>query len=106
MARTRYLKAMLSIIMLLSFSSAGAAQASGGWVQTGSMMAERYGTTAVLLKSGKVLVAGGITTGSQILSTAEIYDPSTGTWSQTGSMNMPRTHSVAILLRNGRVLVA
>jgi len=104
--RTRYMHAMLAIVMLLALSVVTAAQTSGTWVPTGGMITERYGATAVPLKDGKVLVSGGITTGSTLLATAEIYDPSTGMWSQTGSMKMARTYYVATLLRNGRVLVA
>ncbi len=34
-----------------------------------------------------MLAAGGTTFGSTILSTAEVYNPSTGSWNLTGSMN-------------------
>lgn len=94
------------IIIILSVAVAASAQTSGTWALTGSMNAERYGASAVLLKDGRVLVAGGISTGSTLLAAAEIYDPTTGTWSPTGPMKMPRVYYVATLLRNGKVLVA
>ncbi|MGD0089589.1 MAG: kelch repeat-containing protein [Planctomycetota bacterium] len=60
---------------------------------------------AILLKNGKVLVAGGTGSDFSPLATAEIYDPATGTWSATGSMATPRA-GAAVLLSDGRVLVA
>jgi N-acetylneuraminic acid mutarotase len=70
------------------------------------MIDARYGATAVLLKNGKVLISGGITTGNTLLATAEIYDPTTGIWSPTGAMKTARAYYVGVLLRNGMVLVA
>lgn len=56
--------------------------------------------------SGKVLVAGGITTGTTRISNAEIYDPSTGTSSATASMSAVRSQQITIKLSNGKVLMA
>src|SRR5256885_11811850 len=46
------------------------------------------GNPAILLPNGKVLIAGGSSTGafSTPLASAELYDPATGTFSLTGSM--------------------
>src|SRR5262249_1356186 len=74
---------------------------TGTWMPTGSMGGARYYHTAMLLPSGKVLVAGGF--GS--MSTAELYDPGTGTWTPTGSMANGRADYTATLLPNGKVLV-
>lgn len=82
---------------------------------TGAMTLGRVGHTATLLRSGKVLVAGGridpITSHSPdpryaLTASAELYDPTTGTWSATGSMKFARTFHAAALLRSGKVLVA
>ncbi|MFZ0928578.1 MAG: kelch repeat-containing protein, partial [Syntrophobacteraceae bacterium] len=63
--------------------------------------------TATLLPSGMVLVAGGtVNVGSSVLSSCELYDPSTGTWTPTGNLNTARAYDTATLLTNGKVLVA
>ena len=41
-----------------------------------------------------------------LLSSAEIYDPSTGTWLSTSSMSIPRSNFTATLLTRGLVLIA
>jgi N-acetylneuraminic acid mutarotase len=75
------------------------------WSMTGGMTTARRGDTATLLPSGLVLVAGG-SDGTNTLSSAELYDPTTGTWSATGSMASARTGQSATLLPDGEVLVA
>jgi len=60
-----------------------------------------------LLPDGKVLVAGGLSSGGPLAS-AELYDPASGTWSLTGSLNTARWDTVGMpstLLSNGTVLV-
>jgi hypothetical protein len=52
----------------------------------------------VLLKNGRVLVAGS--------SGAELYDPASGQFTPTGKMTVPRTKFGAALLRDGKVLIA
>jgi hypothetical protein len=83
--------------------------ATGTWARTGDMLIARsVGQAIVLLKTGKVLVAGGSTPGGHTglgLRDSELYDPITGQWSQTGFTNIPR-FSPAVLLQDGRVLVA
>ncbi len=78
----------------------------GTWTPTGSMNVARAAFAATLLQNGKVLVAGGVTTGSIPLAIAELYDPSTGRWSSTGSMDVTRVLPAIVLLQNGKVLVA
>jgi hypothetical protein len=53
-----------------------------------------------------VLVAGGVDTNGNPLSSAELFDPATGTFTATGSLNTARTEHTATLLQNGTVLVA
>jgi WD40 repeat protein len=99
--------------------------ATGTFTATGSMGASRASHTATLLADGRVLVTGGKTadspadslgimlasyrtaaTGeSNVLASAEVYDPATGTFSPTGSMRYFRDGHTATLLRDGRVLV-
>jgi len=69
------------------------------------MTVGRKDTTATLLPSGKVLVAGG-EDNYAALASAELYDPATGRWSPTGSMTMARYAYTATLLPGGGVLAA
>jgi hypothetical protein len=64
--------------------------------------------TATLLPNGKVLVAGGDSTGG-IANHAFVFDPDGGTngsWTTVGSLNVGRFFHSATLLPNGKVLVA
>jgi len=79
---------------------------TGTWSLTGSMTAGRESFPAVVLQTGKVLVVGGLGTGSTVLAEAELYDPATGTWSSAGSLSVARFGHTATLLGNGKVLVA
>jgi WD40 repeat protein len=80
---------------------------SGAFQQTGSLANGRAFYTATLLPNGKVLAAGGSTTGSSgSLASAELYDPASGTWTATASLGTKRIHHTATLLPNGKVLVA
>ncbi len=78
---------------------------AGSWSATGSMAVARYGATATLLPSGKVLVAGG-NSATASWASAELYDPLSGTWAATGSMASSRTYHTATLTSNGQVLIA
>jgi len=83
--------------------------ATGKWTLTGNLHTARQEHTAVLLLNGNVLVAGGtkaVNTGSFVLSSAEIYNPSTGLWTTTGAMKNARTGHTATLLTTGLVLAA
>jgi hypothetical protein len=85
------------------------------WTTTGSMGTARQEHTALLLSTGKVLVAGGRSsnTATTGLATAELYDRTSGTWAATGSMTGGRRlHSMTQLpsgsnpTTSGKVLVA
>ena len=57
---------------------------AGTFTATGSMTVARYGHTATLLRSGNVLVDGGITTGFTVQKSSEVY--SAGTFTTTPTM--------------------
>jgi hypothetical protein len=88
---------------------------NGSFAPTGSMAEVRGGHTATLLTNGKVLIAGGDNTETDVLPfflpvdgsvTAEVYDPATGRFTSTGNMVTPRVGQTATLLVNGDVLIA
>ena len=82
---------------------------SGKFSSAGSMGEGRQQHTATLLPDGRVLIAGGYWSDGQkwrVLSSTEIYDPTTGKFSSTGSMGAPRQGHSATLLNDGRVLIA
>ena len=76
-----------------------------GFQPTGDMGTGRAGQTATLLANGKVLITGGYNA-TQVLATAELFDPASGTFSSTGDMTTPRFTHTATLLQNGKVLIA
>ena len=81
--------------------------ATGTFTLTGSMHTSRVFHSATLMGNGDVLVAGGFTYNGvsyPILSSAEVYNPSTGQFTVTGSMNHPRCYQSSLLLPSGDVL--
>jgi Galactose oxidase, central domain len=79
---------------------------TGTFSLTGSLNDPRYGHTATLLPSGKVLITGGYSTQREDgLASAELYDPATGVFTRAGSMSIQRSGSVATLLLDGHVLI-
>ena len=75
--------------------------ATGRFMTVGNMKAGRYklqGTT-LLMRNGKVLIAGGA-------NRAEVFDPLTNTFSfASGNMGTNRLFATATLLKNGQVLI-
>ena len=101
--RTRWVPLAVSALVL-SLTSISSAKADV-FIKTGSMAVPRSNPAATLLPDGKVLVAGGYD-GTNVTSSAELYDPATGKWIATTSMSTNRTGHKATLLPNGKVLVA
>ncbi|MEP7338233.1 MAG: kelch repeat-containing protein [Acidobacteriota bacterium] len=81
---------------------------TGLWMPAvNSLSAPRYGHTAIQLRNGLVLIAGGRrgAAGSEILDTAELYDPATNRWTALNArMTTARARHTATLLLDGRVL--
>jgi hypothetical protein len=66
-------------------------------------------STATLLGTGNVLVAGGLVglkSNPQTTATAMLYHPGTNTWTSTGSMTTARESQTGTLLPDGQVLMA
>ena len=84
---------------------------TGTWTTAGTMslLSARdfeTPTTATLLPSGQVLVAGDGGGGKGCLASAELYNPSSRTWALIGPLNVPRSFQTTTLLSSGQVLVA
>ncbi len=62
--------------------------------------------TATSLRSGHVLIVGGMTSGGGSLATVELFDPSTNTAHALGTLDTPRASHTATVLGDGRVLIA
>jgi len=75
------------------------------WSFTDSLEEGRSGHTAILLKDGKLIVAGGRGDINHLKS-CEIYDPVTNQWSFAGSLLHARIRHNAVLLSDGRLLVS
>ena len=76
---------------------------------TGNMTTARYNHQAILLYTGKVLIAGGYGpsgTTSVLLNSAELYDPATNTFSSTGNMITARNSPFLTRLPNDKILVS
>jgi hypothetical protein len=81
--------------------------ASGKWSFTGNMNIRRQEAIALLLPTGKVLIASGNNVNQQYgIAQSEIYDPSTGAFTLSGKMTSARAGFSANLLLNGQVLAA
>jgi hypothetical protein len=82
---------------------------TGQWATTGALPAAAawYGQDdgAIVLPSGKVLLAGGADGKSAALGKAALFDPAAGTWTATGALQVPRRLHTATLLDGGKVLV-
>jgi Galactose oxidase, central domain len=104
---------LLFLLGIAGHGTIALAQVPDTFTATGDMTTARYGHTATLLPSGKVLIAGGRSSplfpndpsSSFSLVSAELYDPFTGTFTATGDMTTPRSGHTATLLPNGEVLI-
>ena len=71
-----------------------------------------HGPNTVLLKDGRVLVAGGTsisftftTQGFGVLAESDVYDPVNNVWASIANLAAPSSGHVATLLPDGRVFV-
>jgi hypothetical protein len=82
--------------------------AKGIFTQGPDMSGPRKFHSQILLPNGKVLIAGGYTdnTGTNVVSTTDLYHPATNTITPGPDMNDPRGLASRTLLPNGQVLIA
>ena len=73
--------------------------------QVASLRTARAAHTATTLRSGQVLVVGGMADGGSSLASVELIDPATNTVEEIGSLAEPRVGHTATLLGDGRVLI-
>ncbi len=81
---------------------------SESFAMAGSLLTARVGHTQTLLPDGTVLVVGGSSgrrAANAVLSTAEVFDPTSGTSTSVGDLHSPRYKHAAVALSDGRVLV-
>jgi hypothetical protein len=72
----------------------------------GAMTSARTMQAAVLLGSGKVLIAGGQSSDTDFLQSAELFDPAHATFAATGTMQNLHVGAMATVLENGNALIA
>ena len=73
-----------------------------------SMSFARGYHTVVLLRDGRMLIAGGDDGSGRldaITDTSELYDPATGRWEPAGAMGRQRTQHAAVSLDDGQILL-
>jgi hypothetical protein len=70
----------------------------------GQMNVNRENHSAITLRDGRVLVAGGYN--DHFLKSAELFNPADGSFSLTGEMTTTRSGASAIALKGGTVLIA
>ena len=73
------------------------------WSRASDMLEGHSGGLAVVLKDGRVLVAGGYNQ-AEALASSEVFDPQIGEWIRTASMARKTFANTAIVLSDGTVL--
>ncbi len=72
----------------------------------GAMTIARTMQSAILLPTGKVLIAGGQSSDTNFLVSAELFDPAHATFAATGSMHNVHAGATATALESGSALIA
>ncbi|GMV28629.1 MAG: hypothetical protein AMXMBFR59_07540 [Rhodanobacteraceae bacterium] len=72
---------------------------------TGSMSVPRSDHAAAKLPDGRVLVAGGYSSGGPSTASAELYDPATGAFGPASPLVVARSQAGVATLADGRILV-
>ncbi len=75
------------------------------WSAANCLQVGRYNHISILLRTGHVLVAGGLGEGG-VLADVELYDPASNTWVNVSTLKVARRDHSATLMPDGKVLVA
>ncbi len=79
---------------------------TGDWTLTsGAMSDPKVDHAYTLLNDGTVLVAGGLRSNDNPVTSADLYDPIRNRWTSTASMSKARSGILAVKLDDGSVLV-
>jgi hypothetical protein len=70
------------------------------------MNTARSGHTATLLRTGQVLITGGMSGNGNYFETVELYDPALKRFNKASNMSAKRVGHTATALPNGKVLIA
>lgn len=97
--------AVFCALVLLAVAT-GTPAAPGQLVPTGNTTVARFSHTATLLRNGKVLIAGGMSSNGVWLDSTELYDPASGRFIPARPLHAQRAGATATLLANGKVLIA
>jgi hypothetical protein len=108
MSHSRFLVLSASLLTLGLSGAADPADPSpeARLVRVGDIGTARAAHTTTALRSGQLLIAGGMGSGESGLSSAELIDPATMRVTAAGSMAEARAGHTATLLPDGRVVVA
>jgi hypothetical protein len=93
------------IFGIVGIATSAGAQSSGTFASAGNMSAARSLHSATLLPDGKVLIAGGASSSSGVLASAEVYDSEANTFRSVGLMTTARRMHTATLLPDDTVLI-
>jgi Kelch motif len=97
----------LLCICCAEWSVRATTRTGGSIATTGQMTVARFDHAAVLLRTGRVLIVGGLERNGVMQPSAELFDPATGRFTMTGEPRANHGWGVtATLLPDGKVLVA
>ena len=78
----------------------------GAFTRIRSLHTARYWHQATLLKTGEVLISGGVGSDGQSLASIELYDPAAKGFTFVGNMTVPRHGHTVVRLLDGRLLIS
>ena len=77
------------------------------FVAAATMHSGRTAATGTRLSSGKVLVAGGLNAAGNLVSSGEVYNPTSNSWTPvSNAMSTPHALGSAVLLASGKAMIA